>query len=459
MEQKKKEESVCFKLVKIKKTDDLEFDIPEKWITAHIENITESVASKQYQIKESEVKTSGKHMVISQSQEYSIGFSDDTNKLYHHDAPVIVFGDHTAVVKIVDFDFIVGADGVKIFAPNLDVLDPRFFFLEMQYYTRGLNKVGGYSRHYKFIKDKPFVVPPLEEQKRIVAKIEELMPFVEQYAKASTRLNMLNASFPDQMKKSILQQAVMGKLVPQDPNDEPASVLLKKIAEEKQKLIKEGKIKKSKYDFRVEYKDGKYSCVSPKSISVIDDLIFDIPESWSFCTLADLVQFVGGYAYKSNTFVEYSPYQVLRLGNVKNDLIKRDTNPVFIPEELANSTLDFKCEENDILLTMTGTRLKRDYFFTVRVGDNDTNLFVNQRVGCLRPYDGEMSEWLTYILKSNFVLDYIFDFETGTANQGNLGAENIMKIIVPLPPKNEQKRIVEKLKEILPLDEVLTSKS
>ena len=74
-------------------------------------------------------------------------------------------------------------------------------------------------------------LPPLEEQKRIVAKIEELMPFVEQYAKASTRLNTLNASFPDQMKKSILQQAVMGKLVPQDPSDEPVSVLLKKIAD------------------------------------------------------------------------------------------------------------------------------------------------------------------------------------------------------------------------------------
>lgn len=81
-------------------------------------------------------------------------------------------------------------------------------------------------------------LPPLEEQKRIVAKIEELMPFVEQYAKASTRLNTLNVSFPEQMKKSILQQAVMGKLVPQDPNDEPASVLLKEIAEEKQKLVK-----------------------------------------------------------------------------------------------------------------------------------------------------------------------------------------------------------------------------
>lgn len=101
-------------------------------------------------------------------------------------------------------------------------------------------------------------LPPLEEQKRIVAKIEELMPFVEQYAKASTRLNTLNASFPDQMKKSILQQAVMGKLVPQDPNDEPASVLLKKIAEEKQKRIKEGKLKLDKKATSIFNREGHW---------------------------------------------------------------------------------------------------------------------------------------------------------------------------------------------------------
>ncbi len=114
-------------------------------------------------------------------------------------------------------------------------------------------------------------LPPLAEQKRIVAKIEELMPFVEQYATASTKLNTLNASFPEMMKKSILQEAVQGKLVPQDPNDEPASVLLEKIAEEKKRLIKEGKIKKQK----------------PLSEITEDEIPFEIPESWEWVRLND----------------------------------------------------------------------------------------------------------------------------------------------------------------------------
>ena len=291
-------------------------------------------------------------------------------------------------------------------------------------------------------------LPPLAEQKRIVAKIEELMPFVDQYAVASTKLNTLNAMFPDMMKKSILQEAVQGKLVPQDPNDEPASVLLKKIAEEKKRLIKEGKIKKGKYDYCIEHRKEGSFCVTQKGMTLIDEMIFDIPDNWIFCTLSELVQFIGGYAYKSNLFVKDSPYQVLRLGNVKNDSLKLDVNPVYITEKLAEETQDFLVRHNDILLTMTGTRLKRDYFYTVCVDNSINSLFVNQRVGCLRPYCSEMSKWLSYVLKSNYVLDFIFNYETGTANQGNLGAENIMKIIIPLPPINEQKRIVKMLDEL-----------
>ena len=98
------------------------------------------------------------------------------------------------------------------------------------------------------------------------------MPFVEQYAAASTKLNTLNASFPEMMKKSILQEAVQGKLVPQDPNDEPASVLLEKIAEEKKRLIKEGKIKKQK----------------PLPAITEDEIPFDIPDSWEWVRLAEI---------------------------------------------------------------------------------------------------------------------------------------------------------------------------
>ena len=165
--------------IKNKTTDEYEFDLPNNWQTVHLESITESISAKQYQVLESQVLSSGRFPVISQSKEYSIGFSDDESKLFRHNKPVIVFGDHTTEVKYVDFDFIVGADGIKIFVPLYEKINVKFLLYVLQYYCRNLNKQGGYSRHYKFLKNKPIPIPPLAEQNRIVVKIQEVLPLIE----------------------------------------------------------------------------------------------------------------------------------------------------------------------------------------------------------------------------------------------------------------------------------------
>ena len=238
-----------------------------------------------------------------------------------------------------------------------------------------------------------------------------------------------------QLINTILQEAIEGRLVPQDPNDEPASVLLDKIRKEKAKLVKEGKLKK---------KDLVETPISE------DEKPFEIPDSWEWVRLKDVVSFIGGYAYDSHSFISSSSFQVLRLGNIKNDTILLNVNPVFISQALAEDTKKFSCKECDILITMTGTRKKRDYFFSVLVDDAHKNLFVNQRVGCLRPYNNFLAKWLIKVLKTETVLQQVFRYETGTANQGNLGAENILKTLFPLPPLAEQKRIVAKIEELLP---------
>ena len=238
-----------------------------------------------------------------------------------------------------------------------------------------------------------------------------------------------------QLKNSILQEAIEGRLVPQDPNDEPASVLLKRIRKEKERLVKEGKLKK---------KDLIETPIQE------DEIPFEIPENWEWVRLGDIVSFIGGYAYDSSSFISNSENQVLRLGNVKNDNILLNVNPVFIDDKLALDTEKFKCKENDILITMTGTRKKRDYFFSVLINSNYLNLFINQRVGCLRSIIGNVSRWLVVALKTEVILTDVFQYETGTANQGNLGAENILKVKIPLPPLAEQKRIVAKIEELLP---------
>ncbi|OXC28826.1 restriction endonuclease subunit S [Lactobacillus crispatus] len=243
---------------------------------------------------------------------------------------------------------------------------------------------------------------------------------------------------PEQLKASILQYAVEGKLVKQDPNDEPASELLKKIENEKDQLIEEGKIKKSR-----------------KLPAITDEgKPFDIPDNWEWARLEDISTFMSGFAYKSRFYVKSASNQVIRLGNVKNDHLILDNKQVFIDDKYANETNAYKIREGNILFTMTGTRKKRDYFFTLLVNKKDVskrNLYLNQRVGCLNHIFSVNKKWLNYILKSQTILDEVFINETGTANQGNIGSAKTMRIVLPIPPLEEQKRIVAKIEKLMSL--------
>ena len=168
--------------------------------------------------------------------------------------------------------------------------------------------------------------------------------------------------------------------------------------------------------------------------------------------MGEIITFQGGYAYKSPEYVEKSNYQLIRLGNVKNNDLVLDNKQVFLSEGIAEITQNYKIRENDILISMTGTRGKRDYFFSVLVTEKDLKqreIFLNQRVGCLRTNKNICVIFLLTVLQSDIIKDIIFAKETGTANQGNIGSEDIKKyIFIPIPPLAEQKRIVEKIDEI-----------
>ena len=252
------------------------------------------------------------------------------------------------------------------------------------------------------------------------------------------------------LKNALLQEAVQGKLVPQIASEGNARDLLEEI--KKERLSHGLDFANAKSGKRKSKKETVLAGSNPCDIKE-DEIPFEIPENWCWCRLGELITFIGGYAYDSHSFIDKSDYQVLRLGNVKNGYLQLSAKPVFINAELAEKTNAFKCITNDILVTMTGTRLKRDYFFTTLVTKYDENLYINQRVGCLRPTKFIFANFLAWILKSKPILDYIFEFETGTANQGNLGSENIKTIPIPLPPLAEQKRIVAAIEKFMPLIE------
>ena len=175
---------------------------------------------------------------------------------------------------------------------------------------------------------------------------------------------------------------------------------------------------------------------------------FEVPEGWVWCKLGDIANFQGGYAYKSNTYVNQSDWQVIRIGNVKNDNLLLDTQPIFVEDIIGKETAEkYLLQKDDILFTMTGTKGKRDYFYSVKVPLISKKLLLNQRVGCLRSLSPEVDiDFICFALKGKYVLDAIFSTETGNVSQGNISSENTLNLNIAIPPLAEQHRIVDEIK-------------
>jgi type I restriction enzyme S subunit len=202
-----------------------------------------------------------------------------------------MFGDHTKNVKYIDFPFVIGADGTQFH--KIIEADAEYVFYWMQYIASTI-KDKGYARHYSLVKKSFLPLPPLFEQKRIVRQIKELIPLVSIYNYKNCEIEEQNTRFPEQLKKSILLMAVQGKLVPQDENDEPASVLLERIRAEKQRLIVEGKIKKDKSESVIFRRDNShYEKLNGTENCIDDEIPFDIPDSWCWARLG----IISTYAY------------------------------------------------------------------------------------------------------------------------------------------------------------------
>ena len=275
-------------------------------------------------------------------------------------------------------------------------------------------------------------LPPLAEQKRIVAKIEELLPKVEEYGRAQEALNKLNEELPEKLKKSILQEAITGRLVPQDPNDEPASVLLDKIRAEKKRLVKEGKLKK---------KDLEETPISE------DEKPFEIPDSWEWVRLSCISKTITKGTTPRGGKVAYSSVGIgfLRAENIAG-IDKLDLSSVkYVTDEehrgyLSRSIL----EANDLLITIAGT-LGR----TALVRESDLPLNANQAVSLVRLVDAKVLSllYIIYALNAPSVQETLTTQKKVTAIP-NLTLEIIGNCIIPLPPLAEQKRIVAKIEEV-----------
>ena len=292
--------------------------------------------------------------------------------------------------------------------------------------------------NHKILSDMPVPLPPLAEQKRIVAKIEELLPYLDRYEKAWNRLEEFNRRFPADMQKSILQMAIQGKLVEQRPEEGTGEELYRQIQAEKQALIKAGKIKKEK----------------PLPEIAEDEVPFEIPEGWKWVRLESLSTVItkgttprgGNVAYLDKGIGFLRAENVAGLDRIdKSDLkyINEETHIGYLSRSIL--------QVNDVLITIAGT-LGR----TALVRCKDLPLNANQAVSMIRLVDVNKSDskYIIYALNSAYIQKVLTNQKKVTAIP-NLTLETIQKCCIPLPPLAEQKRIVARLEEILPLCERL----
>lgn len=323
--------------------------------------------------------------------------------------------------------------------------------------------------------------PPEAEQHRIVAKVDELMALCDrleaQQADAEsahaqlvqTLLDSLTQasdatdlatnwqrlaehfhtlftteSSIDALKQTLLQLAVMGKLAPQDPNDEPANKLLRRIVSDRQQLANEGRFKKH------------------KSLTEIteEEKLFSIPQNWEWARISSFSELKSGLAYKSEAFSEVGKNQVIRMGNIRPSMLRLETNPAFISNDLARDTFDFSLVAGDIVLTMTGTKGKQDYLYSALIEEKhleQNQLFLNQRLCAVRTqYINH--KFLTLILQDQRLLYPIFRSSTGTANQANIGMSTLNNWALPIPPLAEQNRIVNVADQVMNICEAIKIK-
>ena len=415
--------------------EELPFDIPDTWKYVRVENIAILHNGRAY--KQNELLERGKYPVL------RVGNLFTSSKWYYSDLELEKekYCDNEDLLYSWSASF--GPyiwDGEKVIyhyhiwkIEFTKYVDKEYFYYFLLADTDSIKRSGHGLAMIHVTKagteKRILPLPPLAEQKRIVAKIEELLPLIDRYEKAWTRLEDFNKRFPGEMQKSILQMAIQGKLVEQRPEEGTGEELYQQIQKEKQALIKAGKIKKEK----------------PLPEITEDEIPFDTPETWKWVRLPDVSSMcLGKMLDKQKNKGTSCPY--LRNVNVRwgrfelSDLLKMK-----FEDEMDER---FLIQPGDLVMCEGGEPGR------CAVWKETYSIHFQKALHRIRFYDGLLSQFyqlLFYAYANGGILAPLF---TGTTIK-HLTGQALEKVLVPLPPLAEQKRIVARLEELLPLCEKL----
>ena len=461
-----KNEPVCI-------ADEVPFEIPESWEWCRVGDLFSNMTGLSYKKEQLLTKSDNMVRVLRggniDNESYNLK-NDDVFisaeyvksalllKKNYMITPAVSSLEHIGKIALVECDYenVVVGGFVLMLVPHLsnDVLSKYLLYAfatkTHRDNCRNITHKSGQA-FYNISREKlmnlPVPLPPLSEQNRIVKKIEELLPDIKKYNELDQISEALNSSFPEQLKKSILQYAVQGKLVSQDPTDEPASVLLEHIRAEKEQLIKSGKIKRDKHESVILRRDNSYyERVDGIERCIDDEIPFEIPDSWEVVRLQNIGEYRKGPFGSSLTKSMFVPKgkSSIKVYEQKNAIQKDCTlGTYYIPIEYYNEKMKgFTVLSNDIIVSCAGT-IGETYILpsSAEIG------IINQALMRMR---------ITSQINVDYFLIY-FDYvikETARESSKGSAIKNIppfdifKKIILPLPPLKEQKRIVQEVQTI-----------
>ena len=425
--------------------DEQPYTIPSNWVWVGLKYISKKIfAGGDKPENFSKMKTDKNIFPI-----FSNGIDKDGLYGYTDEAKVLEKALTISARGTIGFTKIREANFTPIIRLIVIILKDRILYEFLDYYFKynSLEGVGSSIPQLTvpIVNEKIIPLPPLNEQKRIVEKLDFLF---EKTKRAKEIIEEIKIDIENR-KISILDRAFKGTLTSKWRSENKTSDVKELL-----KSINEEKIKKWEEDCLQAEKDGNKKPKKPTITEVkdmivpVDEQPYKLPDSWVWVRLGDISELISGYAFDSHDFKIKGDFQVLRLGNVKDNFLVLDKQPVFVEKVVAEKANKCLCFENDILVTMTGTRNKRDYFFSTKISQNQ-KFYFNQRVGCIRCDNLKISNYIYYILKVKFILDQIFATETGSVNQGNISIKAIASLSIPLPPLEEQQEIVRVLDEVL----------
>ena len=349
-----------------------------------------------------------------------------------------------------------GTTELKVLRPYGETIN-RFYtlyFLESPYFIDEATFKGTANQQrivVGYLENKLFPLPPIEEQCRIAGKIAEVLPIADRYGKTQTKLDNLNVELKNILKKSVLQEAIQGKLVPQIEAEGTAQELLEQIQQEKQKLAKEGKLKKSALNDSIIFKgdDNKYyEQIGTEIIDITDEIPFEIPKNWIWTRLKNFCSVCTGATFKKEEVEsEHCGIRVLRGGNIKPFQLCTKPDDIFIPQSKVKE--DILLKHNDIVTPAVTSLENIGKMAIVELDMPHTT--VGGFVFIIRPLGGgeSLSKYLLAFMSSPSAIDFMKSI-TNKSGQAfyNIGKERLVTALVPIPPLAEQERIVSKIEKL-----------